>query len=326
MTSNRSDDPWRSLTPDPAQLLGRRVEGEHPLAIYWVSSSDGAPGIQIRSVDGPSVPRSFPKPRGISIQISDAKEQGQSLSLFLIDQKDRDVFLALCRDVIQFSATGSHAPAATALLFRRLSHWQSLLSRGRPDELAPHEVRGLIGELWLLAQVSRVKGVANALSSWVAPDDHPQDFAFSTEIVEVKTRLAGSKPHVSISSLEQLEVGHLPFHLLVVELSPSEAETSLGLNDMAARLILEAAALGVDVEEQAQLALRKRGYAISPSYDDLRYVVSGIRAFAVEEGFPRIIRSAVDRRVQQATYVLDLTGLGTFEKDPIGLISTIQGS
>ena len=322
--SNKTDDPWRSLAPDPTHLLGRRADGDHPLAIYWVSSSDGAPGLQIRGIDGASVPRSFPKPKGISIQVSDEAGQEQSLSLFLVGQDDRDVFHALCLDVIQFSAGGNQASSATAMVFRRLAHWQSLLSRGRPGELAPHEVRGLIGELWWLEQLSAQMGVQGALASWVAPEDHPQDFALTAGIVEVKARLAGSKPHVSISSLEQLEVGHLPLYLLVVELSPSDAEGSISLNGMAARLVLSAAECGFDAEELAQLALHRRGYAISPSYDALRYVVSGVNAFAVRDGFPRLIRSAIDRRVHQATYTLDLTTVGSFEQDPTTLLAAIQ--
>ena len=324
--SIKTEDPWRDLAPDPTHLLGRRAEGDHPLAVYWVSSSDGAPGLQMRGIDGSSVPRSLPKPRGISIQVSDEAGQEQSLSLFLVAHEDRDVFLALCRDVIEFSAAGDQASNATAMVFRRLSHWQSLLSRGRPGELAPHEVRGLIGELWCLEQLSGQMGIQSALPSWVAPDDHPQDFALTAGIVEVKTRLAGSRPHVSISSLEQLEVGHLPLYLLVVELTPSDAEGSTSLNEMAAELVLSAADCGVDTEELAQVALHRRGYALSPSYDALRYVVSGVSAFEVREDFPRLIRSAIDRRVHQATYVLDLTTLGSFEQDPMAMLSAIQQS
>lgn len=321
---SKTDDPWRSLVPDPSHLLGRRADGEHPLAIYWVSSSDGAPGLVMRGIDEASVPRSFPKPRGISIQVSDDKGPDKSLSLFLIEQEDRDVFLALCLDVIQFSAAGDKADASTAMAFRRLAHWQSLLSRGRPGELAPHEVRGLIGELWVLELLSEQMGVPSALPSWVAPERHPQDFALTGGIIEVKSRLAGSKLHVSISSLEQLEVGHLPLHLLVVELSPSDAESSLSLNEMAAKLVLRAAEYGVDTEELAHGALHRRGYAMSPSYDALRYVVSGVNVYAVREDFPRIIRSTTDRRVHQATYLLDLTTLGPFEVDLTALLSAIQ--
>ncbi len=322
--SIKTDDPWRSIDPSPAHLLGRRADCEHPLAIYWVSSSDGAPGLQIRGIDEQSIPRSFPKPRGISIQVSDETGQEPSLSLFLVEQEDRDVFLALCQDVIEFSAAGDQVATATSMVFRRLAHWQSLLSRGRPGELAPHEVRGLIGELWLLEQLSEQMGIQSALPSWVAPDDHPQDFALTAGIIEVKTRLAGSKPHVSISSLEQLEVGHLPLYLLVVELSPSDAEGSVSLNDMAAKLVSTAAECGLDTEETAQVALHGRGYASSPTYDTLRYVVSGVSAFAVRDDFPRLIRSLIDRRVHQATYVLDLTTLGSFAQDPISMLAAVQ--
>ena len=323
MTSSRNDDPWGAISAHPNELIGRRADGEHSLGIYWSINSDGATGLLVRGIDSASAPRSFPKPRGISIRLADDAEHGPVLALFLLDQESKDVFLTLCRDVIQFSAAGDQASTATAMVFRRLAHWQSLLSRGRVGELAPHEVRGLMGELWLLDALSQKMGIQAALPSWVAPDDHPQDFALSYGVIEVKTRLAGSRPHVSISSLEQLEVGHLPLHLLVIELTPSDAEGALSLNAMAGKVMKLAGGVGVETQELAELALHRRGYAAFPSYDSPSYVVSGVRAFAVQDDFPRLVRSATDRRVHQATYVLDLTSLAAFELDSAVVLSHV---
>ncbi len=310
----KADDPWHALSPDPAHVLGRRVEADHPSSVYWALSADNAPGLVFRTIDARSVPKSFPKPKGIVIRVEEDQGESARLSLFLQNANDRDVFQTLCQDIIDFSSVGD-VGVATARVFRRLAHWQSLLSRGRPGELAPHEVRGLMGELWILQQVMQGAGVLAALRSWVAPQDHPQDFALPSSIVEVKTRLAGSRPHVSISSLEQLEAGHLPLFLVVVELSPSEEATAVSLDDMATELLLAAVEAGAEAEDIAELALSCRGYSKFPSYD-AKYKVAGIRAFEVKEEFPRIVRSGIDQRIQQATYVLDLSSLVPFECEP----------
>ncbi len=311
---NPSDDPWSLIDLDSTQLLGRRADGEHPLTIYWVTSAEGAPGLLVRGVDTASLPKTFPKPRGVLIQLDDKGVHGPAVSLFLQTPENKDVFLTLCRDVIAFSATALQTAEATAKVFRRLAHWQALLAKGSAAELAPHEIRGLIGELWLLEELARRTSMKTALGAWVAPDEHPQDFALDSVIVEVKARLAGSKPHVSISSLEQLETGHLPLFLLVIELAPSEAVSARSINALATVVRQLAGAEGADVEELVEASLHRRGYTAYPAYDIARYVVSGVRIFAVLEDFPRIIRSATDRRVSQATYSIDLTTLAPYER------------
>ena len=321
---SRSDDPWSLIALDPEQLLGRRVDGEHPLKIYWVTSSSGAPGLLFHGVDIGSIPNTFPKPRGVLIQLDERGTHGPAVSMFLQTPENRDVFLTLCRDVIAYSATASHSAEATASVFRRLAHWQSLLAKGTAEELAPHAVRGLLGELWLLEEVARRTSMNAALGAWVAPDEHPQDFALDWGIIEVKARLAGSKPHVSISSLEQLETGHLPLFLLVVELAPSQEPQGRTLNEVANAVKRQAAEEGPDVEELAESALHRRGYTAYPAYDTARYVASGARIFSVMDDFPRITRSATDRRVHQATYSIDLTTLADYEREIEVVFSQIR--
>lgn len=311
--SNLPEDTWATVEATVSELLGRRIDGSHPLAIYWVVNADGAPGLLVRGIDAGSVPGSLPKPRGIALRVEKEAEQS-GVALFLQTPEDRDVFLALCRDVIDFSGRDTQTAGATARIFRRLAHWQSLLSRARPDELGPQQVRGLMGELWLLDQLRPCIGMQGALRAWVAPEDHPQDFALTSAIVEMKARLAGSRPRASISSLEQLETGHLPLFLVVVELTPSDAADAVSLNAMAGQLMSQSAEEGMETEELASLALHRRGYIASPAYDEDSYLFPGAQAFAVLDDFPRIIRSRTDQRVQEATYSIDLTSLSPYTR------------
>lgn len=318
MSSN--DDPWAGIGAAPSHVVGRRVEEPHALAVYWVRRADGAPGVVFRDIHEESLPTVMPRPRGVEVQ--QRNEQQPEIGLFLLSAEHREVFVALCRDVVEASGRHGGASDATSALFRRLLHWQGMLSAGRPTEMGPPEVRGLMAELWVLDELHQRIGIQAALRTWVAPDDHPQDFAFAKGIVEVKARLAGSRPRVTISSLEQLEPSHLPICLLVAELTPAEGDDAPSLNSMVDALCGHAAQAGPEVEEDLGLALRRRGYAPSPRYDDLRHNIAGTRVFSVEGDFPRLTRSGTDCRIPGATYLLDLTSLTSFERDLDGTLTT----
>ena len=309
-----SEDPWSGLAASTRDLVGVRIERTHPLDIYWLRAADGAPGLLFRGIDPVRVPYQLPKPRGLILEVGEG-QNGLEARMYLRAPDDRDVFLTLCHDVIEWSASDETRALSTASVFRRLSHWHSLMTRARTTAMEPNEVRGLIGELRILEDLMDRHGLEAALQSWVAPDDHPQDFALDHRLIEVKTRLAGSRSSVQVSSLEQLETAHLPLFLMVLEVVRSEADGALSLNGFCDRLAVRARGHGVSVEDALQCALLKRGYIRQDAYDTDAYRVTGHTAFEVRAGFPRLVRSGVDARISQARYQVELTQIGEFEVD-----------
>ena len=307
-----SRDPWSGIEPSLQRLVGLRIERAHPLDVYWVRAGDGSPGLLLRGVDLDRVPDRLPKPRGLALEVGEGPA-GVEARMFLREPDDWDVFHTLCHDVIAYSGSEGSAAAATASVFRRLSHWHSLMTRARTTAMAPHEIRGLIGELCILERLIERRGFDAAIRSWVAPDDHPQDFAFDTRIVEVKTRFSGARQHVQISSLEQLESAHLPLSLVVIELVHSDAADAMSLNGLCDRIGLHARGCGIAQEDALQAALLRRGYIRQDAYDADNYRVAGVVAFDVRQGFPRLMRADVDMRIPQAHYALDLAHQGEFE-------------
>lgn len=314
------NDPWARLGSQPQHLTGHRAGGRHALDIYWIKSGQGAPGLLLRRVDPACVPYSFPKPRGFTLDI-EATDDACEARMFLRELEEREVFLTLCRDVIAYSASEASAAAATRSVFRRLSHWHSLMSRARTSAMAPHEIRGLIGELFILERLIVHLGFDAAITAWVAPDDHPQDFVLDSRIVEVKTRLSGGRQHVQISSLEQLESTRSALSLVVVEVARSESVDATTLNQICERIEQVARGIGSAQEDALHVALLKRGYTRLEAYDNEAYRVVGLSAFNVRSGFPKLARADVDLRIPQARYVLDLALVKEFEVDPSTVIS-----
>lgn len=314
MMALMSKDPWGTLSRGKESWAGRRADVAHSLGVYWAIHPNGSPGLVVRDVPSTALPKRLPALRGIAL-CADLEDNAElTLRLFLQEPEDRDVFHKLCTDVIEFSAGIPDKKLSAERIFLRLRRWQALVGLARGKEMSEQEVRGLLAELYVLRQVLQPKiGLESALRSWVAPDQHPQDFALSGGILEIKSRLSGSKPVVRISSLEQLETIHLPLHLLVVELAPDEAGGTLSLNEVAASLVADAHEIDVPVGDLAIGLLSKRGYAALSAYDELCYRVVGAQAFAVRHDFPRLLRGSVDARILDADYALTVTGLGSFE-------------
>ncbi|WP_185910649.1 PD-(D/E)XK motif protein [Xanthomonas cerealis] len=315
------EDPWKGLTSAIGQIVGRRVSMEHPLDAFWIKGADGSPGLLLRGIDPLRVPDQLPKPRGLVLHTVLDSSRAEA-SMFLREHEDREVFLTLCKDVISYSG-GSATPAdATSSLFRRLAHWHSLMTRGRTAAMSPHEVRGLVGELFVMERLAASAGFAAALNAWVAPDEHPQDFACKDRLLEVKSRLSGSRQVVRISSLAQLEPAQLPLTLVVVELVASEGADAVTLNQICARLTDRARSFGPQMVDQIEAALFKRGYIHLEAYDSEAYRVAGMAAFECRDGFPRLIRSEVDARIQEAKYTVDLALIGEFAVSPESVLDS----
>lgn len=314
MNLTTSDDPWALIEADATRLLGRRVQGRHVLSIYWVKGADGSPGLLFKDIHSDAIPSRLPRARGVSIRIDDSEEEYREVRIVLLEPADLGVFLSLCKDIVAYSSEETNSRSASAAVFRRLNHWQALLRRGNAEELTVQEARGLIGELYVLQKLAKADGIAAALRYWVAPEDHPQDFAMDTRMIEVKTRVTGSRQQVQISSLEQLEGGNVPLWLVAVELAPSTASDAISLNELAENVIRAASEDCFEVKDSAENLLLKRGYIAGRDYGLERYVVSGVNAYLIHRDFPRITRSGTDLRIKRAMYTLDLTVLGDFER------------
>jgi len=312
------EDPWSRIEPAP-QIVGLRIEGRHPLNVYWTRRQDGACGLLFKGFPIGSFPNEMPRLRGVALEWRD--EGVASLALFLEDDAHKEVFHLLCRDIVDASARAADAPRSIAAVLRRLDHWQSMLAIGRREELTDQEIRGLIGELTVLDHISEQVGIDTAIRTWVAPDDHPQDFALPLGLIEVKTRLAGSRQTATISSLEQLEATGQPLLLVAIECAPDDQAPSL--NALVCALTERAAAAGGGLKDRLDLALIRRGYEHSVRYESQCYRVSGVRAFTVEPTFPRLARSTTDMRIRSATYCLDLTALSDFEVDALPTIAAL---
>lgn len=231
-------------------------------------------------------------------------DKGQGLMLSLEDTARRDIFSKVCVDVVDYALRAATGPTLS-LVLTRLESWRQFL-RSVGAGMSRGELVGLVGELQLLRQF--VARSASTLSTWRAPEDGLHDFENVGHALEVKTTL-GSGSRVHISKLDQLSDAGLErldlVHVRLYESAQGETVDEI-VEDIAAALATE------EARQRFSDALLRRGLEPAARRSpELRTSLQHIAAFHVADGFPRILRQDVPPAISEATYVLEISHLGT---------------
>jgi len=236
----------------------------------------------------------------------------------------RDVFMALAVDVVSTLASSRTRGKVAVAMLSRVERWQRFLEIHGPSGLSETERRGLVAELMVLRKLLGAdKGTAReSIESWKGPSRGPQDFVLPSGSIEVKSTASQSPSSLVINNLDQLAEDRglsLVLMLVVIGENPSVGPTL-------PELVREVSAMAKDASDLLWSRLHTAGYISEhePRYEVPRYQVLTTRAFSVVEGFPRLIRSAIDPRITSAKYSISLEGLKAFEIDDFNPLSLYE--
>lgn len=203
-------------------------------------------------------------------------------SLALVDDRLRDLFTALCAEVVERVAAAPER--AVAALRRTLADWRALLSGSR-HTLGPEELAGLFGELTVVrAMVDRDPG---AVAFWTGPLNSRQDFHRGTTALEVKSTTSPESRTARIHGLGQLDGGDGRLLLTWFRLRTDRGRSVPELVDE----ILDI----TDDEATFLGALLQAGYTRSERevYSRRIFEVVEQRTFEIGPGFPRIVAAGL---------------------------------
>lgn len=180
--------------------------------------------------------------------------------------------------------------------------------------LSDLKLKGLFAELTFLERLAETVPAEAAISSWNGPNSGDHDFGLAGLAFEVKSRRTGK---VIISNLDQLDDGGLTaLYLVGVGLRPDK-DKQHSLAQLGERVI---AKLSVTREEQTRMNHHLKLAGWFKATDDQKletcFRVAQISMFHVKEGFPRFLRSDLERfpkGVGVKTYTLDLNYCGKFK-------------
>lgn len=310
------DNPWAQIQVPKADYNVRRVADSGVMPVFWGRDTAGRYLLLIK-LEG-NFSDDFDKAstavRGIEVDLRRfGRTSEQGLVVTLEEQVNSDLFLGLCKTMIESLRPVEKSTTALSVALAHIKRWKAFLAGKKSRILTPEEIRGLFGELLFLQYLySSAFDTEAALDSWVGPDGAHQDFQIEDVAVEVKSLSGRERNSVRISSEDQLEsvTGVLYLYTYGLRELPA-AEQSKSLND----LVREITADLNDAEliEGLEQRLAAVGYVEMREYDQPTLAVVSRRAFKVEDEFPRLVRSEIPEGLTKVKYEIQLEKIGQFE-------------
>ena len=319
------NDPWIEI-PTPgrdAALAGRRIDAGIRWDFFWSKGPAGEPRMVLDHAN--IVTTHLPVLKDIAVTDGPSSHGTHLLQLSLTNIDLQDLFLQLCLDVLHASATASTEDEARDWMLRQTWRWHRLLAEGSLGLLSEEEQKGLVGELLVLEQLMLEIGPGQAVDCWSGPLGAPKDFELGVVGIEAKTRRGTAKPHVSISSAEQLDLAGLSqLFLHVTDIAKSNGTDGFTLSELVNKVKSR-----VSDDFQVLAAMEDRlaavGYESRTEYDIQRWIVLSSRVFKVTSEFPKIVKSELPLGLDAVKYRVDLTALGSFEvpiRDVLDMVAT----
>lgn len=314
------ENPWSGIEKPETDFNVRLVGTKHPLRLFWGRDTTGR-YLFIYDTVAANIPDrgTFPNLIGIGLLTSRNGQNGK-LVLRLNETSNWELFHALCSDLVRATTGIDDSPTACAIIVRRLDRWQEFLKKARSGILPLESIKGLIGELLFLSErVAPEFGWNDAVSFWKGPEGSPQDFAIHQIAVEIKCQAGSSKPHVRITSAEQLEPQLPEGYLVVYTIATADEseETAFTLNGLVEQIRGELESESHTSRERFEDLLYRAGYVTSEEYNEVHFCSIAAKSFRLSEGFPRILASQLNSGIGNVSYTLNLEDCVGFDGRPI---------
>lgn len=287
------------------------VDPTHPLQVYVGATDQGAPRMVIRSVAKPVKPALS---QVVLVERYEDQTGRWNVSFTLQNRQFDEVFLRLADDVLSRSAGSVNEVAALDRVGVVFDEWRRLL-KARPNGLlSMEELRGLIGELWmLLGYFSDGRSLDAAVAGWLGPLGLPQDFWYPEDGYHEVKAIGPATTRVRISSEYQLDASPLELVILLVGGTNEQTIGAVNLpalvNRVMARLFDEGSSHEPFAERLARLGVDlHEGF-----YHETWFVVTRLTGYGVGDSFPAIRASALPLGVERVTYQIDVTSLEEFK-------------
>jgi hypothetical protein len=308
--------PWDEIATPEADYNVRLISGVGYIPCFWGKDIEGRSLFLVELKGHHSQQYSKDKPvlNGISVDLRQGEQAGtERLVLTLEENLDADLFLGLCETLLAALAPVSNSGAALGVTLNHLKRWKTFLAGRKPRVLSPDEIRGLYAELLFLRMLyQRLLTDEAAIEAWSGPERVQQDFVFSDRAVEVKSISGRDRSTVRITSEDQLESTAAHLFLVTYRLSDTGGnEPGCSLNALVK--LVESELQNAEAVEDFSGKLASFGYAPLPSYDTPTFVNSSTQAYAIIEGFPRLVRPLLPRGIARVSYQIELEAIKPYE-------------
>lgn len=282
------------------------ADAGHPLQVFTGCSESGEPRLVVRTKMKP------PRPvlaSIVSVERFEDQSGNWNLSLTLQDKKFLEVFLRLSDDLNGRTAAANSESSALRLLADVIDEWRRLLTPRPAGLLSMEELRGLMGELFLLLRRFSVdRPMDAAVEGWLGPLGLPQDFWYESSGYHESKAIGPAVTAVKISSAHQLDESDLELIVLRVSNANEQDTAAMNLPDLVAR-VTEAFPDGASPAPLSD-RLKLLGVDLDDSfYHETWFVMAQLMIYQVTPEFPAIRASALPPGLRGVTYQIELASI-----------------
>lgn len=261
-------------------------------------------------------PKQISSSRMIQAKVGQRDDGRWAVSLTLVSDEYREMFALFCGDIIESSRAITNKDKAARFIINRYLEWKEMLANTRDGLLTPVEIKGLLGEMYILdSELMPEYGAEKAALSWTGPRALHQDFIIDDTWYEIKTVSSG-KDEVRISSIEQLDCQDSG-QLIVVfaDKTSKTSQNATNLNLVYTRLLSQLT--DEDTVNAFCNMLLRYGYYPRPEYENEEYTfeIKGIRHYEVGGTFPCLRRNSIPAAVTKAEYGISLPAIDAYRKE-----------
>lgn len=287
-------DKWKSASRDHI-----RVDNTHPLDFYLSKGEHNESRLVFIGGNKKVIIKDSDI---IKVDIGKRSDNRYSYSFMLMDENFSDQFYRLCYDLIDSSRKCDKNDESYKYVLNLFFKWQRMMKTSNKNKLSFEEVKGLIGELIILYRELNLGMESDELiNSWKGPDGYYQDFIFSDKWYEIKA-ISKRSEKISISSVEQLDTINKGM-LYTVSLDNVDRATN---NTISLNLIIEMIKhkLKDDLVQLDKFIVKldEMGYSYSKEYDEIIFEIGKIKAYSVDDNFPRLKRKKLPIEVAKVKY------------------------
>jgi len=287
------------------------VDSGHPLEFYLGRTEEGRPRVVIRTKE---------KPAALSLSnVVRAEryvdESGKwNIDLTVQDKKFDEVFLRLVDDVHTRSATAPNERVAIDRVGVVIDEWRRLLKPRASGVLSMEELRGLVGELWLINQeFNKTRTAFASIEGWLGPLGLPQDFWYLEEgYYEVKS-IGPAIDHLKISSEFQLDASDLKLLVLLLGSTDDQSQGAINLPILVDRVLASLSEEGASPDNFNERLAWLGVNLVEHFYHETWFVVSRFMTYQVTDGFPAIRASSLESGIDRVRYRIDLAAIEDFK-------------
>ena len=305
---------WREHLASTAAGLHLFDTG-HPLQFFIGKTEAGRPRLVIRSSAKPPM---VTLSDVVLVERFEDQSGKWNFSFTIQDQKFDEVFLRLADDMHGRSSEAPNERVGIDRVGVVIDEWRRLLKARPPGVLSMEELRGLIGELWLVIyEFGKNRSLSASIEGWLGPMGLPQDFWYAEDGYHEAKSIGPASTRIKISSESQLDADDLELLVILVGNTDEQTPSAINLPTLATRVLGALSEVAVSPDHFHERLTRLGVDLAEPFYHDTWFVVSRVTSYEVSESFPAIRASSLALGLDRVRYQIDLGTIEDFKRSTI---------